>query len=243
MMTARVLIAHDDAAVRDELDELLSGCGFEVESRSSLREVEEAFERIDPPAAAVLDVRLGASSLLDWMASAKSASRVPIVLLSAEAELDDALRALALGASDFVDASESRERLVLAIEGAASRARGRRLTSSSAYPLEEGSPLAERDLLGGLRDGRLVCAAEIHHGGERHVLFAERPDPRPLPPRQRYVLEHIAQPIKAIASELGVSEATVWAEIGLIQRALGFRDRYELLRIVAPLVARSRERR
>jgi DNA-binding NarL/FixJ family response regulator len=230
-----VLLADDEASVREELGELLSERGYEVRLAANVKELEN--ELRSPPDVALLDVQLGPTSTVDWLAENDLCARVPVVLLSGTAELDEVVRGLAFGACDFVHKTDSPERLLLAVGDARARARVpidavlalERFRDSATLPAEVCEALLAR---------RLRCVAEIQHGGQRHVVLRETPGQTPPPARQVSIARRLvaAEPIKAIAAELAISEATVWSELGALQSALGFRDRFQLLRILTPLI-------
>jgi DNA-binding NarL/FixJ family response regulator len=99
---------------------------------------------------------------------------------------------------------------------------------------------SERASVDTVLDGGLCFVGEARRGAEHRALFERLDAPHALSPRQVTVLRSqlAGTPIKAIARDLAVSEATVWAELAVLEERLGFSDRLQLLRILAPL-ARS----
>lgn len=233
-MSARVLIADDDAQLREELAELLEERGYEVLRAETLDEAISALAHVD---VAMLDVWLGTRSTVDWLSRTSPPPSVPVVVLSGVGAVEGALRGIRPGACALVHESHLPEQVLVALGDALVR----RAVPERAVPLQQIEELGElepRSILEALIEGRLRCAAEVHHSDERHVLFEPVEEAVPLSARKRRVLHALFDrtPIKAIARDLGVSEATVWSEIGALQERLGFRDRHQLLRVLAPLV-------
>ncbi len=115
----RILVVDDDPGVLKALRGLLSDEGFTpVEARSTV----EASRLLDapegPPAMMLLDIRMPGETGLEFLARLPRPLPVPVVVLSGEASPAEAVQALRLGATDFVEKPPSPERLVTALRNA-----------------------------------------------------------------------------------------------------------------------------
>ena len=101
-MTLRILLADDDAGIRFGVGDFLRTRGYTVEEAESVRETEEAF-RADPPDLAILDYQLSDGSAVDLLPKLKlCAPDVPILILTGHGSIDLAVRAIKLGAEQFI---------------------------------------------------------------------------------------------------------------------------------------------
>lgn len=101
-MTIRVLIAEDDANLRQGLIDLLEGEGYAVEAAADGRQALEAFRR-QPPDLVLLDVMMPELSGYDVCRQIrKNDNRTPIIMLTAKGEEIDKVVGLELGADDYV---------------------------------------------------------------------------------------------------------------------------------------------
>ncbi len=99
-MSDRVLIVEDDEKLGAQIVEHLQGAGFDVQW---LRDGDEARD-IDPAqfALIVLDLMLPGTYGLDLLKRYRTRSDVPVLILSARQDTSDKVRALKLGADDYV---------------------------------------------------------------------------------------------------------------------------------------------
>jgi DNA-binding response OmpR family regulator len=100
----RILIVDDDAFIRRPLEFILREEGYRPETAANADEGLRAVESC-PPDLILLDVMMPGKDGLTWCAELKSDPRyagIPIVLLSARGQERDRVRALALGAADFL---------------------------------------------------------------------------------------------------------------------------------------------
>lgn len=99
---ARILLVEDTDSLREILEEVLSSQGHEVKSAGSAEAALEilylnSFDLI------LTDLKLPKKSGLDFIVEARQLNRfVPIVLMTAFGTIDIAVRALKLGAQDFI---------------------------------------------------------------------------------------------------------------------------------------------
>jgi DNA-binding response OmpR family regulator len=101
-MSIRVLIAEDDASLRQGLIDLLEGEGYEVFAVGDGREALTCFHK-ESPDLVLLDVMMPGLSGYDVCREIrKSDSRTPIIMLTAKGEEIDKVVGLELGADDYV---------------------------------------------------------------------------------------------------------------------------------------------
>ncbi len=99
-----VLVVEDNVTARNLATEVLRLAGYEVWQASGLAEANERLDRTTP-ALILLDIRLGDGSGLDLIRRVRAdetRSRLPILVLSADAMPDDVQRARAFGCTDFL---------------------------------------------------------------------------------------------------------------------------------------------
>src|SRR5688572_9459085 len=115
---ATILVVEDDAAMRDLLVEELSDAGFAVESASGGRSgVERARQGgID---VVVSDLRMPDLDGFDLLRDIKASESSPhVVVITAFGSIDTAIKAMKLGAYDYITKPFEVEALVLAVERA-----------------------------------------------------------------------------------------------------------------------------
>jgi two-component system response regulator MtrA len=100
-VTQKILVVEDDASLGKQIVEHLEGAGFEPtwlrDGDSAMREPTKGYALI------VLDLMLPGAYGLDVLKHVRAAgSAVPVLVLSARNETRDKVRALQLGADDFV---------------------------------------------------------------------------------------------------------------------------------------------
>lgn len=101
-MSVRVLIAEDDANLRQGLIDLLEGEGYEVFPAEDGQKALDCF-RQEEPDLVLLDVMMPEMSGYDVCREIrKSDSRTPIIMLTAKGEEIDKVVGLELGADDYV---------------------------------------------------------------------------------------------------------------------------------------------
>ena len=132
-MTARVLIADDDAVVRDVVRRYLERDGLEVRMAGDGNEALRVLgtEKID---VAVLDVMMPGPNGLSLCRTLRQGGdyTVPVILLTALSEEDDRIAGLEAGADDYLTKPFSPRELALRVRSVLRRAP----SSTSAVPLE-----------------------------------------------------------------------------------------------------------
>ncbi|HEU5250869.1 MAG TPA: sigma-54 dependent transcriptional regulator [Thermoanaerobaculia bacterium] len=148
MKKRRVLVIDDEKAIRETLSEILSDEGYAVTAVESAEEGLRRFmdERYD---LVFLDVWLRDRDGLSVLEAADGRLReVPVVMISGHASVETAVRAVRLGAYDFLEKPLSLDRVVLTAQKAIERRdllaevasfRGRR--ESEAAMLGESAPM------------------------------------------------------------------------------------------------------
>jgi FixJ family two-component response regulator len=100
---ARVFIVDDDPSVLRALERLLSSCGFRVDVFTSPAAFLEQHPYTEGPGCLLLDLRLPEFSGLDLQhIIGQQGISMPIVFLSAQADVPSAARAMREGAIDFL---------------------------------------------------------------------------------------------------------------------------------------------
>src|ERR1700735_1183474 len=112
---AKVLIADDDSARRRIMVSILKGEGHEVLESSS---AEEALERLQqvPCEVVLTDMRMPGQGGLHLLESAlKFASAPEVVVVTAFGSVDTAVKAMRLGAYDYLNKPLDKDELVLLV--------------------------------------------------------------------------------------------------------------------------------
>lgn len=108
-MKPKVLIVDDSLTVRMDIGEALQAAGFETVLCADLRSARDALAREalarEAPVMVVLDIVLPDGDGLDFLKELKSAPatvRVPVLLLSTEAEVESRVRGMGAGADEYI---------------------------------------------------------------------------------------------------------------------------------------------
>jgi DNA-binding NtrC family response regulator len=113
-----VLVVEDDAPLRRLLAAELAECGYAVTDVATIDQARAAIDR-RPFDLVLTDLALAEGSGLDVLAHARQEQPgVPVVFLTGRGTIDDAVRAMKLGAFDFLQKPLDSERLVLTVEKA-----------------------------------------------------------------------------------------------------------------------------
>lgn len=101
-MTARILLIEDDPSVREAASFVLERAGFSVTSAADGAEGLATARSGDNVDLVLLDLMLPSRSGFDVCRELRSASAVPIVMLTARADITDVVAGLELGADDYI---------------------------------------------------------------------------------------------------------------------------------------------
>jgi two-component system KDP operon response regulator KdpE len=118
---ARVLVCDDDSQILRALRVVLRDAGYEVVPATT---GEEALDvaAVRPPQAAIIDLMLPGIDGVEVCRRLREWSDVPVIVLSAVHEEGEKVRALRLGADDYVTKPFSPDELVARLEAALRRA-------------------------------------------------------------------------------------------------------------------------
>ena len=119
----RVLVADDDADIRDLVEFKLAAAGFEV---AAVADGQAALDHAlaDPPDLVVLDLMMPRLTGLEVCAALRDSpatARLPIILLTAKAQEADITLGLASGADDYVVKPFSPRELLSRVQAVLSR--------------------------------------------------------------------------------------------------------------------------
>jgi two-component system response regulator AtoC len=117
-MTASVLIADDEALIRQSVKALLVDEGFEVQAAASGAEAWTRFQEARPDVV-LLDLVLGDADGLDLLRRMKQeAPDTKVILISAHGSIESAVTAMKLGGYDFIKKPFELEEIVAAVGNA-----------------------------------------------------------------------------------------------------------------------------
>ncbi|TBW34733.1 response regulator transcription factor [Siculibacillus lacustris] len=167
-----LLVVDDDSRIRTLISRFLGENGFRVTSAESAADARKKMAAIDFDLL-VLDLMMPGESGMDFTASLRRTSTVPILMLTARAETENRIRGLEIGADDYLAKPFDPRELLLRINnvlkrGIAPPVRVRAAEMRFGPFLWDG----DRDEL--RRDDEVVRLTD----SERRLLrmFAERPD-------------------------------------------------------------------
>jgi FixJ family two-component response regulator len=130
-----VFLVDDDASVREAVGDLLTSVGLDVQAFGSIQEFMQS-RRPEAPGCIVLDVRLPGTSGLEFQRGlAESGIRLPIIFISGHGDIDMSVRAMKLGAVEFLTKPLREQELLDAIQVAVERDRVRRREDSAVAEL------------------------------------------------------------------------------------------------------------
>jgi len=115
---AHVFVVDDDASVRKSLDRLLSAVGYRVQTFESAREfLARPAAPADGPQCLILDIRMPGVSGLDLQMSLRSSGvNIPIIFSTGFGDVASSVRAMKIGAIDFLTKPIDEEELLAAVE-------------------------------------------------------------------------------------------------------------------------------
>jgi DNA-binding NtrC family response regulator len=111
-MASKILVVDDERGILDTIEILLRGEGFEVEALQNGREALERFENLRPDIV-LTDIRMPAMSGLDILAEVRRRDpQVPVILMTAQASLQSAMKAVNEGAFYYLQKPFSNDDLL-----------------------------------------------------------------------------------------------------------------------------------
>jgi len=151
-MPTRILIVDDEPNILATLAPLLRGRGYEVLTAMNGHTAIEAVDR-DKPDLIVLDLGLPDTDGVDLCRRIRASLNVPIVVLSARGAEGDKVRALDVGADDYVTKPFGAEELLARLRAALRRAD---TPLSQTEPIVRGGLAIDRERFRVMRGGEEV---------------------------------------------------------------------------------------
>jgi two-component system KDP operon response regulator KdpE len=151
-MPPRILLVDDEPNILGTLAPLLRGRGYEVFTAMTGRAAIETVDR-EKPDLIVLDLGLPDTDGVDLCREIRESLNVPIVVLSARGAEGDKVRALDVGADDYVTKPFGVEELLARIRAALRRADA---PPALSEPLVRGGLVIDRERFRVMRDGEEV---------------------------------------------------------------------------------------
>ena len=151
-----ILIIDDEKVILESLKMFLTEKGYHVETAACVAEARERIESSGPEAI-ILDIRLPDGSGLDLLRDLKSARReTPVIMITAFHDMDSTVKAIKLGATEYItkpiDVDELEKALARAMKVAARAGEGR-------VPPERGLVYQKGKLVGGSKEMRDIFKA------------------------------------------------------------------------------------
>lgn len=200
----RIYVVDDDEGVRDSLEALLGAEGHAVVACATAADFLARFEA-EGADCVLLDVRMPGMDGLTLLETLGTRRRgVPVVMMTAHADVPMAARAMRAGAADFVEKPFAAGALLASLAGAVARTRA---------------------AAGAVARTRAAGSEPAGPSG------AERFDT--LTPREREVMERMVEglPNKLIAHALGMSPRTVEIHRGRVMQKTGAGSLAQLVRL------------
>jgi len=196
-----ILIVEDDPIIRKSEVIFLEDCGYRVLSAENGREGLEIFKR-EHPDLVLLDLRMPEIDGLDVLAVITAESPdIPVIIVSGVGSMDDAIKALKLGACDFLSKPVSN---MAALEHAIERAleRLRLIRENKRYQQQLEEEVGKRTIKLLLSEQRLKTALQWII--DVVATMVEKRDPYTAGHQQR-----VADLSIAIARKLNLSEGQI----------------------------------
>lgn len=202
-MSKRVLVVEDDAELGAQIVSRLQGAGYEpIWWREGRRLAEGAFPDVE---IVVLDLMLPGAYGMDMLKELRTFSDVPVLVLSARNDTADKVRALQLGADDYMTKPFWPEELIERV-----RARLRRPTMQRTDVIETGPLRIDRASREVLASGRRVDLTRVEF--DLLLALAERPG---MPVTRNHLVDKVLDP------ERDGSGRTLDVHVSRIRKKLG----------------------
>lgn len=121
----RIAIVEDEVFMREELGEILQKAGYEVVSVEDFEKVEEELSKA-PLDLVLLDLNLPGKSGFQICRELKRKGTTPVCVLTSRDQMADELRALELGADEYLTKPCRKERLLARVSNVLKRYEGRK---------------------------------------------------------------------------------------------------------------------
>lgn len=133
----RIGIVEDEAFIREELGEILEKAGYEVVAVEDFEKVEEELSKA-PLDLVLLDLNLPGKSGFQICRELKHKGTTPVCVLTSRDQMADELRALELGADEYLTKPCRKERLLARVSNVLKRYEGRKhLLEGKKFLLEQ----------------------------------------------------------------------------------------------------------
>ena len=121
----RIGIVEDEVFIREELGEILEKAGYEVVAVEDFEKVEEELSKA-PLDLVLLDLNLPGKSGFQICRELKHKGTTPVCVLTSRDQMADELRALELGADEYLTKPCRKERLLARVSNVLKRYEGRK---------------------------------------------------------------------------------------------------------------------
>ncbi len=172
-MQTKILIVEDEAPFARAVAKHLERRGFRTQVAGTLKEARQAFREFVPDLI-LLDMRLPDGSGLDFLQGLREeeSSNVPVLVFSAYGELEDAVSAMKLGASDYLKKPIDLDELTLNVEKV--------LANQAVRAQLQYSHVRERRTLEGVEFlGESPAIRSLREQAERIAMLTKNPEIEP----------------------------------------------------------------
>lgn len=160
-----VYVVDDDPAIRDSLHGLITSVDLRVETFAQTQQFLDAYDP-DTPGCLLLDIRMPRMSGLELMKIySEKFSNLPVIIITGHSDVELAVRAMKLGAFDFIEKPIKNEPLLELIQMAIKK------SSHILTKRIQGSPIRERF---GLLTDREQDILALLMTGDKNKLIATK---------------------------------------------------------------------
>lgn len=167
-MKKRIAIVEDEVLMREELSDILRKADYQIDAVSEWEQVTEQLLSLSPDLI-LLDLNLPHVSGFQICRELKQKSTIPVLVLTSRDGLSDELRALDLGADEYLTKPCRKERLLARVSNVLKRYEGRsHLLEGGGYLLDRQTYtlyLHNRSVVLPQNQGKILEALMLH-GGE-----------------------------------------------------------------------------
>jgi two-component system KDP operon response regulator KdpE len=153
MISSVILVVDDDPAIRESLSKELRAAGYTIHTAADGAEGARLFHS-QAPDLVLTDLAMPRSDGFELIAAIRASSRVPMIVISVRGADADKVRALDLGADDFVTKPFSVEELLARVRAQLRRNAGQPATNLAFHDLT--IDLERRRVVQGGREVRLT---------------------------------------------------------------------------------------
>lgn len=124
-MKKKIVVVEDEPLMREELSGMLEKEGYSVEQITDFAAAEEQIEQMEPDLV-LLDLNLPGISGFQICREVKRNGSFPVLVLTSRDQMQDELKALSLGADEYLTKPCRKERLLARVANVLKRYEGRR---------------------------------------------------------------------------------------------------------------------